>query len=107
MPGDAGEFGVLPFHAPLIASLRSGIAKISTIDKELKYFVYGGAARVNSIKVDIITEFAVDLSTLNRNSIIEKIAAIKATASDDNTLEKQDWARQSLTKYEALLQYCE
>jgi F-type H+-transporting ATPase subunit epsilon len=105
MPGDSGEFGVLPLHAPLIASLKAGVVKISTTDQNFKYFIYEGAARVNETSVDILTEFAIDLAGLNKIDITEKIAAIKASTNYSDIPSQQDSTEKAINRYQTLLQY--
>ena len=70
VPGDAGDFGVLPNHAPLLSSLRDGIAVIIRADgTEEKVFVSGGFADVNDNVCTILAEDAAALSDLDRAAL--------------------------------------
>ncbi|TNE26341.1 MAG: ATP synthase F1 subunit epsilon [Alphaproteobacteria bacterium] len=70
VPGDAGDFGVLPNHAPLLSSLRDGIAVIVRADgTEEKVFVSGGFADVNDNVCTILAEDAAALSDLDRAAL--------------------------------------
>lgn len=102
MPGELGEFGVLPGHELLIASLKAGLTKITVDNSVFKYFVCSGLAEVTDSKVNIITEFAVDTSNLQPNKIIEKIEFLKKEINQENDIIKLDIAR-----YESLLTYLE
>ncbi|MBL1146610.1 MAG: ATP synthase F1 subunit epsilon [Pseudomonadota bacterium] len=70
VPGDDGDFGVLPNHAPLLSSLRDGIAVILRADgTEEKVFVSGGFADVNDNVCTILAEDAAALSDLDRAAL--------------------------------------
>lgn len=70
VPGDAGDFGVLPNHAPLLSSLRDGIAVIVRTDgTEEKVFVSGGFADVNDNVCTILAEDAARLADLDRGAL--------------------------------------
>lgn len=60
MPGSEGEFGVLPGHMSLIATLDSG--EISIYDKSMKIIksiaINAGIADVNATSVLILTDQA-------------------------------------------------
>ena len=55
LPGSAGEMGILPHHAPLLTTLKYGIIKVRTKDKEGIFTVAGGVAE---IQPDIVTVLA-------------------------------------------------
>ena len=55
LPGSAGEMGILPHHAPLLTTLKYGIIKVRTKDKEEIFTVAGGVAE---IQPDIVTVLA-------------------------------------------------
>jgi F-type H+-transporting ATPase subunit epsilon len=55
LPGSAGEMGILPHHAPLLTTLKYGVVKVRTKDKEEIFTVAGGVAE---IQPDIVTVLA-------------------------------------------------
>lgn len=55
LPGSAGEMGILPHHAPLLTTLKYGIVKVRTKNKEEIFTVAGGVAE---IQPDIVTVLA-------------------------------------------------
>ena len=75
LPGEEGVFGVLPNHAPLIASLKNGIINISIDSGNLRYFISKGIAEVTGTNINVITEFALDVTNLSQSEIDEKIRA--------------------------------
>ena len=105
MPGAEGEFGVLPMHAPLIAGLKPGLVKVTSAICDSKYFIWGGIARVTNLGVDIITEFAMDLASVNKDVILEKISVLKANIIHENELDKQGQLKEELLKLDSLLVY--
>jgi F-type H+-transporting ATPase subunit epsilon len=55
VPGAEGDLGILPNHAPLITTLKSGVARIRREDRELKYVIAGGILKVKDNRVIILT----------------------------------------------------
>ena len=55
LPGAAGEMGILPHHAPVLAILKYGVIKIRHNGKEELFAVAGGMAEVQP---DIVTILA-------------------------------------------------
>jgi F-type H+-transporting ATPase subunit epsilon len=58
LPGSAGEMGILPNHAPLLTTLKYGIIKVRTNDKEEIFTVAGGVAEVQPEIVTILADAA-------------------------------------------------
>ncbi len=105
MPGEEGEFGVLPLHAPLIASLKPGLVKISNVDQNLKYFVWGGIARVTGGDVDIITEFAINVASTDKDITLEKISNLRDSLDHEDQIVRQEQLKEELLKFETLFNY--
>ncbi len=55
LPGELGEMGILPNHAPLLSTLKYGILKVRSQGQEEYFTVAGGVAEVQP---DIITVLA-------------------------------------------------
>ena len=59
VPGEQGDFGVLPLHAPLVALLRPGVIRIfdgqTVVDR---LFVAGGFAEVSERGLTVLAEAA-------------------------------------------------
>lgn len=54
LPGEAGDFGVLPGHMPLIAALQAGIAEIETTAGKERYTIGGGVAEITPDKCVVL-----------------------------------------------------
>jgi F-type H+-transporting ATPase subunit epsilon len=55
LPGEAGEMGILPNHAPLLSTLRLGFLKVRVRGEEQVFAVAGGVVEVQP---DIVTVLA-------------------------------------------------
>jgi F-type H+-transporting ATPase subunit epsilon len=71
IPGADGDFGVLPRHAPLIASLRPGVITVynrqgSSWQPRERIFVGAGFAEVTPERVTVLAEDATPLAELDR-----------------------------------------
>src|SRR5215213_10042706 len=58
VPTATGEVGILPNHAPLISSLKSGILAYSNKGTSEKLVVSGGFVEVSTNKVSVLTDVA-------------------------------------------------
>ena len=68
LPGENGDFSVLPDHAPIITYLRPG--KISIIverGKELSYFVASGFVKVDNNNCHVLVDYIKSESDLNES----------------------------------------
>jgi F-type H+-transporting ATPase subunit epsilon len=60
LPGESGELGILPGHAPLITRIRPGAVRIETADgKEEFVFVAGGILEVQPGVVSVLADTAI------------------------------------------------
>ena len=70
VPGEAGDFGVLAQHSPLLSSIRPGVVTLFTPDGETKrIFVAGGFADVNPESCSVLAEEAMNVSDLDRGKL--------------------------------------
>ena len=58
LPGSLGELGVLPRHAPLIATLAAGTVRLAAGEGEKRVRVAGGVVRVLEDRVQVLTSKA-------------------------------------------------
>jgi F-type H+-transporting ATPase subunit epsilon len=81
LPGEAGELGILPGHAPLISRVRAGVVRISRTDgNEEDIFVAGGLLEVQPGVVTVLADTAV------RSKDLDEAKAIKARADAEEAL---------------------
>ena len=69
VPGGAGNFGVLPGHAPLLSTLRPGTIEIRNKKLEVldQVFVEGGFAEVTPERCTILAEEALPVRDISRD----------------------------------------
>ena len=65
LPGAAGEMGILPHHAPVLAILKYGVIKIRQNGKEQLFAVAGGLAEVQPDIVTILADAAENVEDID------------------------------------------
>jgi F-type H+-transporting ATPase subunit epsilon len=102
IPGEEGDFGVLPRHAPLLSSLRPGVVTITPVEGDVKHiFVAGGFADVNDNHCAVLAEEAIGVSELDRAALEEQLADLQddlGFAKDDAVKSAHIRARIALTQ---------
>jgi len=89
VPGEEGDFGVLPGHALFLTLVRPGLIDIYKDDEvSSRIFVAGGFAEVNGECCTVLAEEAVDLVDVERSAVEERISrneqAISLANSDED-----------------------
>ncbi len=69
--GTEGEFGVLPGHAPMVTTLRSGLLVCVQGGNKEHYFIGSGYAEVGSSKVVILADSAEHIDDIDVDRAIE------------------------------------
>lgn len=83
LPGEEGEFGVLPLHAPLLSLLRPGV--ITTYEGERpveRIFVGGGFAEVNAKGCIVLAESAEPVAELDRAEVEQRLRDARDDLAD-------------------------
>jgi F-type H+-transporting ATPase subunit epsilon len=75
-PGELGEFGVLPGHAPFITLLMPGELRYAKGGVERRYIISGGVAEVREDKVNILTDSVEDPASIHTESARRELEAI-------------------------------
>jgi F-type H+-transporting ATPase subunit epsilon len=65
LPGVAGEMGILPHHAPVLAILKYGVIKVRRDGKEELFTVAGGLAEVQPNIVTILADAAENIEEID------------------------------------------
>lgn len=78
LPGLAGEMGILPHHAPVLAILKYGVIKVRRNGKEDLFTVAGGMAEVQPNIVTILADAAENVEDID----ITRAQAAKKRAED-------------------------
>ncbi|NJC97800.1 MAG: ATP synthase F1 subunit epsilon [Anaerolineales bacterium] len=78
LPGMAGEMGILPHHAPVLALLKYGVIKIRKQGTEKLFAVAGGMAEVQPDIVTILADAAENIEEID----VVRAQAAKKRAED-------------------------
>ncbi|MGD2055453.1 MAG: F0F1 ATP synthase subunit epsilon [Gammaproteobacteria bacterium] len=71
-PGEMGELGIAPRHAPLLTRLKPGEVRVQTDDGEQQFFyVSGGMLEVQPHVVTVLADTAIRAHDLDEASVIE------------------------------------
>jgi F-type H+-transporting ATPase subunit epsilon len=87
LPGEAGELGIYPRHAPLITRIKPGVVSITPVgggEKQL-IFVAGGILEVQPKVVTVLADTAIrgaDLDEAKASEAIKKAEEARRTAKD-------------------------
>ncbi len=101
MPGVEGDFGVLPGHAPLIATLRPGVIEVQEADKVTdRIFVAGGFVEVTATRCTVLAQEAMPVAELSRAKLEEALKQLDAAYAVAET----EQSRQSLAVQRSVLQ---
>lgn len=103
VPGADGDFQVLPNHAPVMSTIRTGIITVDMGGEVKELFVNGGFAEVNSKGLVILAEEAINRDELSKADIEQRIANAKEDMADAQTAERRMHAEQQLAYFESML----
>jgi F-type H+-transporting ATPase subunit epsilon len=83
LPGEEGEFGVLPHHASLSTLLEAGVIDIEKEDKSVESILINwGVVQVDEAKVIVLVEGAVAIRGDNESDIAKALEDAKTLISD-------------------------
>ena len=66
VPGELGELGIMPNHAPLMSSLKIGLVRAQQEGKTFKFAVSGGFVEIRNNKVTILADTAESPEEIDR-----------------------------------------
>jgi len=83
LPGEEGEFGVLPHHASLSTLLEAGVIDIEKEDKTVESILINwGVVQVDEAKVIVLVEGAVAIRGDNESDISNALEEAKELIND-------------------------
>lgn len=77
-PGELGELGIAPRHAPLVTRLKPGEVRVNTGKEELDFFISGGILEIQPHLVTVLADTAIRADDLDE----AKALAAKKQAED-------------------------
>jgi len=83
VPGEDGDFGVLPRHTPMISNVRPGVLDIYEGGKLAeRIFVAGGFAEVTAARCTVLADQAMAVDDLNRGAAEQKLKDLREDLED-------------------------
>lgn len=101
-PGEDGDFGVLPGHAPLMSTLRPGAIRVLDGGSERKIFVYGGFADVTPDGLTILAEEAMDVAEIDSAKVASDLKNAEEDFRDAKDDQKKLEAQRKIERLRAL-----
>ena len=73
LPGEMGELGIYPRHAPLITQIKAGTVRIKVPgrDEEEMVYVQGGILEVQPNHVNVLSDTAIRAADLDEAKVLE------------------------------------
>ncbi|WP_374300398.1 F0F1 ATP synthase subunit epsilon [Ferrovibrio sp.] len=105
VPGEGGDFGVLPGHTPLISTIRNGVIEV-TVDGRVaeRIFVAGGFAEIANDKLTVLAEEAVPVKQLDRAKVEQMLKDAREDVEDAKDDHAKARANAQVEKYTAMLE---
>lgn len=103
IPGDKGDFGVLPDHSPLVAMMRPGVISIHNQGNDIKeIFITSGYADTSSEQCTILAEEAINVQDITEEMVKERMEASNTALRKAKTELETKKAEYSLYVSEAM-----
>ncbi len=93
LPGEAGELGIYPRHAPLITRIKPGVVRIKLpgAGEEEQVFVAGGILEVQPTVITVLADTAIrgkDLDEAKANEALKAAEEARKNASSELEIAK-------------------
>ena len=86
VPGEEGDFGVLPHHSNLISQIRPGVLNTYKNDKiDKSFFLSSGFAEVSNNKLIVLSETAFDINEFKLNIYKDMISKYEKLKNQTKT----------------------
>jgi F-type H+-transporting ATPase subunit epsilon len=91
LPGEAGELGILPGHAPLLTRIRPGVVRVKVPNQAEEEFVFvaGGLLEVHPNRVTVLADTAIrahDLDEAKAQEALKQAEEARRNAKDQQGL---------------------
>ncbi|WP_417483571.1 F0F1 ATP synthase subunit epsilon [Maricaulis sp.] len=102
VPGEDGDFGVLPKHAPFMSVIRSGAIIITRDGVNERTFIHGGFAEVTPEGLTILAEEAIPVSEIDVAKVERELVDAREDVGFAKTEEARESAEALVSKLEAM-----
>jgi F-type H+-transporting ATPase subunit epsilon len=104
IPGEEGDFGVLPRHAPMLSTVRPGVISIYENNAVRdRIFVAGGFAEVTPKRCTVLAEMALPVADIDRADAEQKLGDARDDLKDAKDDTERRTAERQVAAYEAML----
>jgi len=103
VPGEEGDFGVLPNHAPFMSVIRPGAITVIDGGAETRTFIHGGFAEVTPDGLTILAEEAIAVADIDSAKLAQDLADAREDVTAAKTEEDRELATNHVAKLEAML----
>ena len=105
VPGEEGNFGVLPRHAPVISNVRPGVIEIYDGGQvTTRIFVAGGFAEVTAQRCTVLAEMALPVAEIDAAEVERRLKDAREDLADAKTDDARRAAERQVAVGEAQLQ---
>jgi F-type H+-transporting ATPase subunit epsilon len=102
VPGEEGDFGVLPNHAPFMSVIRPGAIAVLNDGSTERTFIHGGFAEVTPAGLTILAEEAIPMSEIDADALAENLSNAREDVAAAKDEEEREQAEGLVAKYEAM-----
>ena len=104
IPGEEGDFGVLPRHAPMLSTVRPGVISIYENNAVRdRIFIAGGFAEVTPERCTVLAEMALPVGDIDRADAEQKLSDARDDLKDAKDEVEKRSAERQIAAYEAML----
>lgn len=102
VPGEEGDFGVLPNHAPFMSVIRPGAITVLNDGTSERTFIHGGFAEVTPNGLTILAEEAIPMSEIDAEKLAQDLSDAREDVATAKTDEAREHAEGLVAKFEAM-----
>ena len=99
VPGEAGDFGVLPDHAAMISTLRPGLVTMVQGDEKRHIFITEGFANVNESSCTVLAESSEFVDELN----LDEMEALSQKIQEEIDIARDESEKRELSRSRELM----
>ena len=104
VPGSEGDFGVMPRHAPLVSTVRSGVIAVHDAGQVTeRIFVAGGFAEVTPQRCTVLAERAISVADIDRAEIEAELKSAREELADAANDDERSAAQHQVMLAQAIL----
>ncbi len=102
VPGEEGDFGVLPNHAPFMSVIRPGAIAVLNDGSTERTFIHGGFAEVTPAGLTILAEEAIAVADIDADKLAQDLSNAREDVATAKTEEEREHAEALVAKFEAM-----